>query len=40
MDLMLSMKLAVSGLKAQSGRMRVISENYGERGIHGARTNA
>jgi flagellar basal-body rod protein FlgC len=27
MDLMLSMKQAVAGLKAQSGRIRVISEN-------------
>lgn len=27
MDLMLSMKLAAAGLKAQSGRMRVITEN-------------
>ncbi len=27
MDLMLTMKLAAAGLKAQSGRMRVITEN-------------
>ena len=27
MDLMLSMKIAASGLRAQSGRMRVIAEN-------------